>query len=126
MMNRRKILIFIVHRFFGLVSGARDGYHPRAMEPTPATLGDGGSPLPGHGESRLWLLPLCGLIGWHLWMTLGLFGADRPWDALLDDRPVVSGRHPLHLYHGPLGAPSFLRPGRLSGYDPAFQAGYPK
>src|SRR5437764_15241198 len=96
------------------------------MEPTSATLGDGRQPLPGHGDSRLWLLPLCGLIGWHLWMTLGLFGADRPWDALLDDRPLVSGRHPLHLYHGTLGARAFLRHGRLSCYDPAFQAGYPK
>jgi hypothetical protein len=96
------------------------------MEPTPATLGDGGQPLPGQGDSRLWLLPLYGLVGWHLWMTLGLFGADRPWEALLDDRPLVSGRHPLHLYHGTLGARAFLRRGRLSCYDPAFQAGYPK
>ena len=56
-------------------------------------------------------------------------GPVRPrcaWQALLDDRPLVSGRHPLHLYHGALGARSFLKNGTLSCYDPAFQAGYPK
>ena len=47
-------------------------------------------------------------------------------DRLLDDQPVLSGRHPLHLYHGLLGARSFLNRGTLSCYDPAFQAGYPK
>ncbi len=95
------------------------------MEPTPATASDG-TPSPRHGDSRLWLVPLCGLIGWHAWMTLALFGPDRPWECLLDDRPLVSGRHPLHLYHGTLGAGTLLRHGRLSCYDPAFQAGYPK
>ena len=40
---------------------------------------------------------------------------------LLDDRPVVCGRHPVHLYHGYLGARSFAQRGTLSCYDPAFQ-----
>jgi hypothetical protein len=43
-----------------------------------------------------------------------------------DDQPIVSGRHPLHLYHGYLGARSFRASHHFSCYDPAFQAGYPK
>src|SRR5262249_14104867 len=43
-----------------------------------------------------------------------------------DDQPIVSGRHPLHLYHGFLGAQSLLDRGTLCSYDPSFQAGYPK
>src|SRR5262249_26055853 len=45
---------------------------------------------------------------------------------LLDGRPILSGRHALHQYHGSLGARSLLRSGTLSCYDPAFHAGYPK
>jgi hypothetical protein len=59
-------------------------------------------------------------------MTLGLFGGERPWESLLDDRPILSGRHPLHLYHGYLGARSLREHGSLSCYDPTFHAGYPK
>ena len=44
-------------------------------------------------------------------MTLGLFGPGHAADRLLDDQPVLSGRHPLHLYHGLLGARSFLNRG---------------
>jgi hypothetical protein len=58
-------------------------------------------------------------------MTLSLFGAP-PWPGLWDDRPIVSGVHPLHLYHGSLGARALLDTGRPCCYDPAFQAGYPK
>jgi hypothetical protein len=73
-----------------------------------------------------WLLALAGLIAWQGWMTLGLFGPDRPWQRLRDDEPVLSGRHPLHLYHGWLGAGSLCDRGSLSCFDPAFHAGYPK
>jgi hypothetical protein len=59
-------------------------------------------------------------------MTLGLFGPDCPWQHLWDDQPIVSGQHPLHLYHGYLGASSLLQSGTPSCFDPAFQAGYPK
>jgi hypothetical protein len=59
-------------------------------------------------------------------LTLGLFGPDRPLSRLLDDQPVLSGRHPLHLYHGFLGARSLRERGTLSCFDPAFHAGYPK
>jgi hypothetical protein len=59
-------------------------------------------------------------------MTLLLFGPDHAWQRFRDDQPIVSGRHPLHLYHGFLGSRSFLERGTLCCYDPAFQAGYPK
>jgi hypothetical protein len=59
-------------------------------------------------------------------MTLTLFGPDHPWERLCDDQPIISGRHALHFYHGMLGAQSLRERGRLSCYDPAFQAGYPK
>jgi hypothetical protein len=59
-------------------------------------------------------------------MTLQLFGDDAPWDQMLDDQPILSGRHPLHLYHGFLGAQAFRHTGTSCCYDPAFQAGYPK
>src|SRR5438132_8153452 len=77
-------------------------------------------------ESRIWYLVGLGLLAWQGWMTLTLFGPDHPWERLLDDQPVISGRHALHLYHGMLGAESLRQRGRLSCYDPAFQAGYPK
>jgi hypothetical protein len=73
-----------------------------------------------YGFACLGLLLLQGAI------TLGLFGPADHWQRLTDDRPVVSGRHPLHLYHGLLGARHWLRDGSFSAYDPAFQAGYPK
>jgi hypothetical protein len=74
----------------------------------------------------LWLVPLLGLFAFQGWMTLGLFDRDHGFNALLDDRPLVSGRHPLHLYHGYLGARSLRERGTASCYDPAFNAGYPK
>jgi hypothetical protein len=55
--------------------------------------------------------------------ALGLFGGVA---GLADDRPVLSGRHPLHLYHATLGAETFRARGTTSCYDPNFQAGYPK
>ena len=75
-------------------------------------------------NSLFWLLLLLALLAGQGWATFGLFG--RSWDALQDDEPVVSGRHPLHLYHGHLGARTLLDRGGVSCYDPAFQAGYPK
>jgi hypothetical protein len=69
---------------------------------------------------------LTGLVAWQGWMTLALFGADDPWKRLVDDQPIVSGTHPLHLYFGWLGSSSLYEQGTLECYDPAFQAGYPK
>jgi hypothetical protein len=78
------------------------------------------------GDHPTWLLALLALMAWQGWMTLGLFGAVRPWERLLDDEPIVSGLHPLHLYHGSLGARSLRERGALSCFDPSFHAGYPK
>jgi hypothetical protein len=69
---------------------------------------------------------LLGLFVWQGWMTLTLFGAEQGWEVLWDDQPVISGTHPLHLYHGYLGARGLCSVGRSSCYDPAFQAGYPE
>jgi hypothetical protein len=77
------------------------------------------------GNHRLWLVLLVALFAWQGWLTLSLFGPD-PRRGLLGDEPIVSGRHPLHLYHGYLGARSFYERGTLCCYDPSFQAGYPK
>jgi hypothetical protein len=74
----------------------------------------------------LWGLVLLSLLAWQGWMTLSLFGPEHPWERLLDDQPIVSGRHPLHLYHGFLGAQALRERGTLCCYDPAFYAGYPK
>jgi hypothetical protein len=78
------------------------------------------------GDHRAWCLLLLGLVAWQTWMALTLFGAEQPWRDLLDDRPILSGRHPLHLYHGYLGARALGEHGNLSSYDPTFHAGYPK
>lgn len=77
-------------------------------------------------DSRIWLLTGALLLVWHLWMTLTLFGQQNGWENLQNDAPILSGRHPLHLYHGTLGARSFLKNQGLTCYDPSFQAGYPK
>src|SRR5262245_34488712 len=95
------------------------------MEGAPTARAEGPAAAGGRG-SRLWTLLLLGLCAWQGWMTLSLFGADQPWERLLDDEPVVSGYHPLHLYHGYLGALSLRAAGSTCCYDPAFQAGYPK
>lgn len=87
---------------------------------------DEGAPRGTPGDGRLWLLPVLALLAWQGWLTLALFGPDDAWNRLTDERPLVCGKHPLHLYHGTLGARAFLRSGSASCYDPAFQAGYPK
>src|SRR4051794_23499474 len=84
------------------------------------------APPPRRAGHPAWLLALAALALWQGWMTLGLFGPDDPWGRLLGPEPVLSGRHPLHLYHGLLGARTLLERGTLSCYDPAFHARYPK
>jgi hypothetical protein len=103
------------------VAKGNPGYHPPGMEHPPAA--------PGPAPRRLfalWPLLFLALVAWQGWMTLTLFGPERPWERLFDDQPVLSGRHPLHLYHGYLGAHSLWLTGRLSCYDFAFQTGYLK
>ncbi|HEY1859344.1 MAG TPA: hypothetical protein VGG61_03265 [Gemmataceae bacterium] len=80
----------------------------------------------GFREQMLGLVLLLGLMVWQGWMTLTLFGDAKPWQCLLDEQIILSGRHPLHLYHGYLGALSLKDHGSASCYDPSFQAGYPK
>ncbi|MHB1422347.1 MAG: hypothetical protein ACYC3I_03955 [Gemmataceae bacterium] len=89
---------------------------PRNGEPQSASAGD----------HRAWRLLVLALLAWQCWMTLTLFGAAEPWKRLLDDQPLLSGRHPLHLYHGYLGTRALREHGSLSCYDPSFHAGYPK
>jgi hypothetical protein len=95
------------------------------MEHLPAVRADG-PPALSFGSRFLKILALVAMLLWQGWMTLTLFGPDRSWQRLVSDQPIVSGRHPLHLYHGYLGAQAFRNQGTLCCYDPAFQAGYPK
>jgi hypothetical protein len=85
-----------------------------------------GSVATRFGIGPFWIILLLGLLVWQGWMTLTLFDRQHPWQRLLDDQPIVSGRHPLHLYHGYLGAQALRERGTLCCYDPAFYAGYPK
>ena len=89
---------------------------PRNGEPQAAPAGD----------HRAWRLLALALTAWQCSMTLMLFGSEQPWKRLVDDQPILSGRHPLHLYHGYLGARALREHGSLSCYDPTFHAGYPK
>lgn len=110
-----------------------------------ATLPTAARPWSGVDDSRLWWLVFLGLLAWQAWLTLSLFAsgpnfgdntdgavadlatrACAAWQRLIDDEPIISGRHPVHLYFGFLGAQSFRERGTLCCYDPAFQAGYPK
>ncbi len=77
------------------------------------------------GSRLIFWLGLSALLAWQAWLTLGLFG-DYPWDNLLDEQPIVSGRHPQHLYLAFLGAQALDANGCCCVYDPAFQIGYPK
>jgi hypothetical protein len=83
------------------------------------------SPTNGFRHHPAWLLGVVGLLLAQAGLALALFGPDRV-RALADDRPVTSGRHPLHLYHGGIGSATFRDRGATTCYDPAFQAGYPK
>src|SRR5437667_4858559 len=80
--------------------------------------------LPSAARSR-WVEPaaLTGLLLFHGFLSLQLFGPERPWQRLVDDEPIVSGRHPLHLYHATLAAVE-----SCDGccFDTTFYAGYPK
>jgi hypothetical protein len=98
------------------------GYHAATMDHALAPPEKRLS-LPG---KSLWLLIGTALLAAQGWMTLRLFDEEQPWQRLLDAQPILSGRHPLHLYHGYLGARSLCSNGVSCCYDPAFQAGYPK
>lgn len=84
------------------------------------------SPTGGFRERPAWLVAAVAVVFAQAGLALALFGPARQWSAVTDDRPVLSGRHPLHLYHGALGAAAFRDHRTSTCYDPAFQAGYPK
>jgi hypothetical protein len=77
-------------------------------------------------DHPLWTVVMLALVAGQAWLTLGLFGPEHDFGPVLDDRPILSGRHPLHLYHGYLGAHALLAQGGSSCYDASFFAGYPK
>ena len=72
-----------------------------------------------------WLLGVFALCAWQGWLTLALFG-DYPYDNLLDDKPIMSGVHPQHLYLARRGAEGVITHGRTTVVDHWFQALYPK
>src|SRR5262245_25453419 len=74
----------------------------------------------------LWLILFSGAWVWHGWLTLNLFCVQNSYRALWNDWPIICGKHPLHLYHGYVGAKSLLESGSICCYDPNFEAGYPK
>jgi len=82
-------------------------------------------PREGFRHHPAWLLGVAGLLLAQAGLAAALFGP-TPVASLCDERPIVSGRHPLHLYHGSLGSETFYRTGSTACFDPAFQAGYPK
>lgn len=84
------------------------------------------SPEFGFRHQPVWLAAVAALVLAQAGLALSLFGPHHPTAALTDDRPILSGRHPLHLYHGTLGAAAYRDHGTTTCYDPAFQAGYPK
>lgn len=83
-------------------------------------------PTDGFRHRPRWLFAVGGLLLAQAGLALAVFSPERTLAAILDDRPILSGRHPLHLYHGTLGAESFRLNGSTTCYDPNFQAGYPK
>jgi hypothetical protein len=70
----------------------------------------------------IWPWILVGLLTWQGWMTWCLLEGR----TIFDNRPVLSGFHPQHLYLGTLGARSMHATGGSCCYDTAFQIGYPK
>lgn len=78
----------------------------------------------GFGACPLWWVGVAGLLLAQAGLALSLFGGDL--SLLSNDDPIVSGRHPLHLYHASLGSETFVRKGTTACFDPWFQAGYLK
>jgi hypothetical protein len=77
----------------------------------------------GFREKPLWILAIVALAFGQAGLARQLFGGP---EGVTDSRPVVAGRHPLHFYHGMLGAETLRQRAGTSCYDPNFQAGYPK
>jgi hypothetical protein len=102
------------------------GYHPAPMIHPLNPRAEGPPAVRAGVNRRAGIAVLLLLFAWHGWMTFTLVCPGLSWRCLVDERPILSGSHPLHLYHGYLGARSFFERGTLCCYDPGFQAGYPK
>lgn len=83
-------------------------------------------PIPPQGMEACEEDPAPALSSAHLAILSSSHLAQQAWSRLRNEEPIISGRHPLHLYHGYLGARSWQEWGSPCCYDPAFQAGYPK
>lgn len=83
-------------------------------------------PIAGFRQRPQWLVVAALLVAGQAGLALPLFGPERTFATLNDSRPILDGRHPLHLYHGWLGAGTFRDCLAVTCYDPNFQAGYPK
>src|SRR3712207_3527201 len=85
-----------VNHRFRLVPRTPPRYGPRRMDAARTTAAEGSAPAAARGW---WWAAWGGLLAWQLWLALGLFGP-APLTGLTDDRPVISGAHPQHLYIG--------------------------
>ena len=127
---QRSPLMSVVRFHAGLAQFARPG----VSSPIPRTMQGYARkcavmdqmPTDGFRDRPVWLIGVTALVFAQVGLGLALFSANRSWASVLDDRPILDGRHPLHLYHGVLGAASFHERGVATCYDPNFQAGYPK
>ncbi len=78
----------------------------------------------GRVEVR-WLAGIVAVGIVHWGVVRGLLGPDRRLEDWWNDQPLVSGRHALHQYHGYIKAQAAGEGPGTTGYDLAFQAGYP-
>jgi hypothetical protein len=84
------------------------------------------SAVAGFRQRPGWLVVVAALLVGQGWLTLQLFSSDLSFERILNDEPIVSGRHSLHYYHGSIGAKAWEARGTSSCFDAAYQAGYPK
>ena len=82
------------------------------------------APEIGFRSRPVWFAALALIVIGQGALALQLFGGS--FADVRDDRPIFDGRHPLHLYHGMLGAATFREARAVTCFDPHFQAGYPK
>ncbi len=62
---------------------------------------------------------------WHGWMVLSLYGPWPPWQRLVNDEPIITGKHPGNLYLGTQQAQALAATGSCCCYVSAYQAGFP-
>jgi hypothetical protein len=71
-----------------------------------------------------WAIAVGGIMAAHVAVTLAAFGPDHPIERIAGDEPIISGRHPFHLYHAGVGAAAVRARGRCACYDTFLAAGY--